>query len=328
MGDVAGVFDSCLAAVQRVCVHPADPTAFVACTSDGGVTRWDLNSYLQTRRFDPQVRFASGEQPQCTCLQIVAGLDIQLSGWTDGCVRCHDFASGELLWSVARTHRGPVSAILVAPSLRFYLTGGDDGDIKAWDMRSRELKFVLSDHKQAVLMLHLLGTETHLVSASRDRTTVSWDINRQRRVTCHESFAGTTTAAAVARDECRVLVAGAGGTLDEWDLRQAERARQASVGGWAAAGADGVAAGDGVASQAAFATCLRRAPQNLASCADFFVTGGSNHVVQVWDDRELRPVHTGHGHSAPVHDVVYTCDGRQLVSGSADRALMVWNLYE
>ena len=330
-GSARLVSDACLAPIHRLSMHPADPAAFVTCTGDGAVTKWDLNSYLVTKTFDAGVRFASGAPPICTCAQIIAGLDIQVSGWSDGYVRCHDFQSGEMLWCVAKTHRGAVSSLLVAPSLRFYVTGGDDGDVKAWDMRTRELKFVLSDHKQSVLMLHLLGTETHLISASRDRTTVSWDMNRRRRITCHESSAGTTTAAAVAKDECRVLVAGAGGSFDEWDLRQKDRARTASY-ALHSRDADSDANLPPTPSQPVpgtpFATCLRRAPQNVPGCVNYFATGGSNHVVQIWDDRQLRPVETGVGHSAAVGDVCYTCDGRQLVSGAADRALLVWNVYQ
>lgn len=338
------VSDACLAPIQHLSAHPADPTSVVACTGDGAVTRWDLNSYLVTKTFDPNLRIgASAGQPVCTCAQIIAGLDIQVSGWSDSCVRCHDFASGELLWSVAKTHRGAVCSILVAPSLRFFLTGGEDGDIKVWDMRSRELKYVLSDHKQSVIMLHLLNTETHLISTSRDRTTVSWDMNRQRRITCHESFAGTTAAAAVAKDECRVLVSGAGGTFDEWDLRQKERARQASYALFSSYGGGAGSINNGgsrpfgqvpppptAASPmpvTPYATCLRRAPMQVGG-ERYFATGGSDHVVQIWDDRELRPVQQGTAHSAPVADIVYTCDGRQLVSGAADKAIMVWNLYD
>jgi WD40 repeat protein len=70
-------------------------------------------------------------------------------------------------------------------------------------------------------------------------------------------------------------------------------------------------------------TTMQRCPLNDG----MFATGGTDEVVCLWDDRTLRPMVVGSGHSAPVSSVTWACDGRQVLSGAVDSAVMLWNVY-
>lgn len=90
--------------------------------------------------------------PSC----VVYTLETLISGWADGCIRCHTAtdvagrACGELLWTIHNAHKGGVTAVLLSGNSRFLLSGGEDGGVRVWEMRSRELVSHLKEHTARV----------------------------------------------------------------------------------------------------------------------------------------------------------------------------------
>ena len=110
-----------------------------------------------------------------------------VSGWGDGHIRCHDNATGALLWTLPDAHTGGVSAIAVANGQHFFVSGGEGGEVRVWDMRTRGMISTLKEHSGGrVVGVAVLRDDVHVVSASRDPGIITWDLIRERRVSQHQ----------------------------------------------------------------------------------------------------------------------------------------------
>lgn len=84
---------------------------------------------------------------------------MMLTGWRDGQIRSHDADTGQLLWSIDNAHAHGVTSLVVSHNERFLVTGGMEGELRVWELRSRELvrtiRFEISGryfHRRHVIM--------------------------------------------------------------------------------------------------------------------------------------------------------------------------------
>ena len=90
--------------------------------------------------------------------------DQVLTGWGDGNVRCHDAArGGELLWTLPNANVGGVTCVAAAHGLHFFVTGGANGEVRIWDMRTRSMISNLKEHTSRVVALKVLDDDQHVV---------------------------------------------------------------------------------------------------------------------------------------------------------------------
>ena len=320
--------------------HPTQHHVFVTGSQDGVLRQWDLSTYRVTGGYEnPKARiaapggqatpFATTVQPTsgvpgatspnkgggstsnaaglpsvCTAFTISDGLEVLLSTWSDGTVRCHDMTNLKFLWLHANCHRTALTSLSVSPTMKYFVTGAAEGDIRVWDIRSREMKMALHDQKQDIVKMCLLKDDRHMVSASRDRTVATWDLGTGKRLCSHETHVGPLTDMVLGLTDSTFITSGLDHTIALWDMRHKDPARIVNY------GTDG--------------HCLCLATSNDGR---LLATGGSNEVVRLWDWRKLEPVATGTAHSQAIERLAFTGDSRQLLSAAGDSAVMVWNVY-
>jgi len=54
-------------------------------------------------------------------------------------VRAHDCEKGQALWQIDNAHRGGVTALKLSHNERYIITGGADGEVRVWELRTRDL---------------------------------------------------------------------------------------------------------------------------------------------------------------------------------------------
>ncbi len=91
----------------------------------------------------------------------------------------HDADTGDFLWNIGDAHQGEVSAICLSHNGRFLLSGGEHGEIRLWEMRSRELVSHFKEHTQRVTSLMLFESDTTAISSSKDRSILRWDLRTE-----------------------------------------------------------------------------------------------------------------------------------------------------
>lgn len=126
--------------------------------------------------------------------------------------------------------------LLVRPCLR-QLTGGTHGEVRVWELRSREMVAHLKEHTMAVTDMvsamvtcarlvfrghtspAMLGAwprrtqvlfddDVHAVTCSRDKSFLCWDLRREKRISSHTQRMGGINAVCLSRDQSLVLTAG------------------------------------------------------------------------------------------------------------------------
>lgn len=94
-------------------------------------------------------------------------------------ILAHSAETGDSLWMLDNAHQGGVTALVLSHNRRFILSGGPAGEVRLWELRSRELISHLKEHKQKITALALFQDDTLCLSGSRDRCILRWDLKSE-----------------------------------------------------------------------------------------------------------------------------------------------------
>lgn len=172
-------------AVVQVAYAPGVSDRFATVSRDCTIRIWDASDYSVTTRC-----FVS-DAGAPTSLQF--SLDVLLSGWTDGGIRSHRTETGAPAWYIDNAHKGGVTALVLSHNQRFIVSAGVGGEVRVWDIRKRDLVSHLKEHSMAVTQLAIYRDDMHVVSCSRDRSILCWDLRTERRISSHIQRMGAST---------------------------------------------------------------------------------------------------------------------------------------
>lgn len=285
--------------VTAVAYAPEVSDRFATVSEDNTVRIWDASDYT----VPVKAAVKDGGHPT----SVAYSLDALVSGWEDGQMRCHHADTGEALWSVASAHRGGVTALRISNNQRFAVSAGVGGEVRVWELRSREMVSHLKEHTMGVSALTMFDDDVHALSCSRDRSFLCWDLKREKRISSHTQRMGGIHDIALSRDQSLVLTVGQEKRVTYWDLRTPEPVQVIDK-----------AHSNGAAEAQSIAVC---------QTADVFATGGADAVVKLWDVRTGACLSEGVGHSGAIVGLSFSPDDRQLVSVAKDGGIFVWNLY-
>ncbi|GLC48645.1 hypothetical protein PLESTB_000121000 [Pleodorina starrii] len=282
---------------------PGQSEAVAAASNDGSVAVWNTQDYtLQCRAQEPaQARGA---------LCCVLTRDTILSGWGDGHIRCHARAGGGSpcapLWIIpgahSLSHSVGVTAMKMSYGGSFLVTGGVGGEMRCWDLRSREMAAHMKLHGQKLVDVGVMADDKHVVAASEDRSWSLWEVGGEKaRVTWRSP--SMLRGLAVSPDKVSVVTITLDRKVMMWDVRGPE-AR------WTKVEAHGVEG-----------SCVASDNRGVV-----FATGGADSAVKVFDWRSGNEVAAGSAHSAPVIKLAFSPDDRGIVSVAADGTLAFWQL--
>eukprot|EP00933_Yihiella_yeosuensis_P070649 TRINITY_DN78795_c0_g1_i1.p1 TRINITY_DN78795_c0_g1~~TRINITY_DN78795_c0_g1_i1.p1 ORF type:complete len:613 (+),score=88.29 TRINITY_DN78795_c0_g1_i1:61-1899(+) len=267
---------------------------FLTCCGDGLVTLWDANDY------SAKLRCSSGTRAHP--LVATGSEDIIVAGFNDGRLYSFDCYQGQNLWHIDNAHKGGVTAVTLSSNVRFVMSGGQEGELRVWELKTREMVSHLKEHGARVNDLKLFPNDQYAISISRDRQLLTWDLRSEKRLTAHRERHGGINCMAVASNQTTVITAGQEKTLTYWDLRMADPARIIE---------------------------LDEEVHSISLSPDdrYLATGGTGMVVKVWDVNAGAEVSKGVGHSRVIQKLSFSPDGKQIVSAGLDHSIMVWNCY-
>jgi WD40 repeat protein len=273
---------------------------------DGTVRVWDTNEYIVLATAKPLPEQDPGSHPLC-----LAYSDIIISGWSDGKVIAYSDETGERLWLIDSAHPGGVLSMALSHNQRFILTGGPTGDVRLWELRTRDLISNLKEHVNKVTSLALSADDTFAISCSRDRCILRWDLREEKRVHCHMQRMGGINAVALAKDERYILSVGQEKKINYW----------------------GVESTDAMHSQ-----CID--PSNPETTTDegkvvvvshngkYVLTGGTGGIVRLWDYASSTLLSEAAGHSGAISGITISQDSKQVVSVGEDGSIFYWYLLD
>lgn len=86
-------------------------------------------------------------------------------------------------------------------------------------MKSREMISHLKEHSNKVTKVQLIGDDLHLLSSSRDRALLCWDLQKEKRISAHYQRMGGINYFDIVPDKNLVLTTGQDRKITYWDLR-------------------------------------------------------------------------------------------------------------
>ncbi len=128
---------------------------------------------------------------------------------------------GNGLWKLDNTHKEGVTTLNLARNMRFTVSGGEEGEIRVWEIKTLEMIAHLKEHTQRVTDCHLFTNDQYAISCGRDRCLFTWDLRAERRLTMHREKHGGLNGLALASDQTSVVTVGQEKTVVFWDLREA-----------------------------------------------------------------------------------------------------------
>eukprot|EP00325_Prymnesiales_sp_UTEX-LB-985_P010048 CAMPEP_0174709378 /NCGR_PEP_ID=MMETSP1094-20130205/11355_1 /TAXON_ID=156173 /ORGANISM="Chrysochromulina brevifilum, Strain UTEX LB 985" /LENGTH=653 /DNA_ID=CAMNT_0015908051 /DNA_START=37 /DNA_END=1998 /DNA_ORIENTATION=- len=291
--------------------YPRGNSNFFATASDDGTLRvWDVNSF--------EVLSRANCQPSITgapiCLDFTG--EVLFSGWRDGKIRAHNAEDGDDLWVIDNCHRHGATSIQASNNRKFLVSGGEEGEVRVWETRTREMIVHLKQHTGAVTSLALFDDDSHLVSSSQDRTIYLWDLQAESRKTSLVMRMGGINAICLLADHVQLVSVGQDKLISYWDLRERDPVHQLPIKDQQ----------QPIAEQLCLATYTPPST-NGESGETVFATGGMDHVVRIWSFKSGALISEGAGHTAAVRGIKFSPDGKQLVSVGEDGAVLVWNIF-
>jgi WD40 repeat protein/tRNA A-37 threonylcarbamoyl transferase component Bud32 len=270
---------------------------------------------LVTGQISPQLR---GHTGRVLSVAFTPGDRMALSGSADGTLRLWDLYSGAEMRRIQYTRPPDPAAcdVAISPDGQLCLTGLWTGEISLWDYATGEEIRRLQGHTEMVFGgVHFLPDGRRAVSgagdifaAATDNTLRVWDVETGQELRRLEGHTDKMWDTDVSTDGRFVASGSHDGTLRLWDLESGTGAILLDVSSQAvrsvAFSPDGQFLVVGLA-------------KGQASSPDY-----SLRLLETAPGREIRRMA---GHREVIADVAFSPDGRRILSGSTDLAVIVWD---
>ena len=199
----------------------------------------------------------------------------------------------------------PESTKVSAVSLSFdgwhALTGGDDGQIRIWEVSSRNCTAVLDGHTARVHTLTLSEEERMVLSASADKTLRLWDPVTAKCLFTLRGHQGPVRAGVMTPNAKHVLSGSEDGTLMLWESATGKRVR---IFMGHRGGINDVA---------------------ITRCGNYALSASSDCTLKQWDLWTGRCLRTFDNNDSRITSVCVSHDGSLMLS-ACDTHLQLWSL--
>jgi WD40 repeat protein len=223
------------------------------------------------------------------------------AGKPDFAVRLWDLDCRQRLAMLAE-HESWVTAVAFGPEGTQLLSGGADGSLCLWDVKTRKVIHKLRGHDTVRIAAVAFAPDgKQALSGGGDEVILLWDVAAGQFERRLEGHSKAVTSAVYAPDGAHIASAGLDGTIRVWDL---------------AAGTHRVIQAD------------KEGVHSIAWSRDgeYLLSGGADGMVRLWDADRLTEVACLKGHRDRVHSVAFSAGGRHAVSGGADCTVRLWEL--
>ncbi|GLC34680.1 hypothetical protein PLESTB_001235500 [Pleodorina starrii] len=237
-----------------------------------------------------------------------------LSCSADKTTRCWDAESGLQIKKLGE-HTGIVNSCCpLRRGAKIFVTGGDDGNAKVWDMRVKKSAHTMRNGFP-VCAVAFGDAGDQVYSGSVDNMIKAWDLRKGSGSTASLLLKGhsdTVTGLRLSPDGTHLLSNSMDNTLREWDVRPyAPQNRCTKV----------------------FTGHVHNFEKNLLRC-DYSPDGGrvacgsADRMVYIWDTSTRKVLYQLPGHTGSVNEVVFHPKEPIIGSASSDKTMFLGELVQ
>jgi WD40 repeat protein/serine/threonine protein kinase len=287
------------AGLTSVAFHPQG-RLLASASADGTVTLWDTETWKEqlTLRVGADIVNAVAFSPDGKWLATgdqgkkVKVWDIDPKRAGRGTRPVHDLQG---------PHPDGILSVVFSPDSKLVASAGWAGIVRVWDLATGKERKPLKDHDWVIFHVAFSPDGRHLVSGSGDATVRVWDVATGLQIACLEPHHnGSVTGVAFRADGNLLASASEDRGVWVWDAKTWKLLERLS-------------------DPAAGVLSVAISPQKDLRLA----WGGMDGTVKVWD-QSTRKTHVLRGHTSWVESVVFSPDGKYIVSGSRDGAVKIW----
>ncbi|MFF8232204.1 WD40 repeat domain-containing serine/threonine protein kinase [Streptomyces caelestis] len=235
-----------------------------------------------------------------------------------GTLRLWDFEDGGRCVRTFDGHDGAVEAVSLRADERFALSGGQDGTVRLWDVRTGRCLSVLEGHGGKVRSVSFSGDGRFAFSGGEDGSVHWWELATGRMLRAYEYGGQGVYSVCPSAGGRFVLSSGKGGRARMWELDSGHPARTFED---LARKADIEPAPPGILYSAQLTTDGQHA-----------VTANGDGRVALWDVAGGRRLHVfdehvgSDGHAEPMTSVSLSMDGRFALAANWDTTVRLLDL--
>ncbi|NXF69925.1 CFA52 protein, partial [Ciccaba nigrolineata] len=238
----------------------------------------------------------------CHAIDVMRDGKSIISAWNDGNIRAFLPQSGRPMYEINHAHSLGVTAIATTSDCKRIISGGGEGQVRVWEIHERihKLGEILKEHVSAVSCIKIKKDDRECVTASLDGTCIIWDIVRfiRKQIILANTF---FKCVCYHPEEYQIITSGTNKKIGYWEVFDGSMIRELE--GSASGSINGM---------------------DITSDGAYFVTGGDDHLVKLWDYNEGAVTHVGVGHSGNISRLKICPGNKYIVSVSADGAILVW----
>ncbi len=212
-----------------------------------------------------------------------------------------------MLWYIDNAHKNGVSALCLSKNHKFICSGGMDGEVRVWEIRSKEMVSHLKEHIQRVSKVQLFSNDAHLLTTAKDKSILIWDLSKEKRIASYQqSMGGVNNFQISPNDENMLITIGQDRKITQWDLRQPKPARVISSNPF-----NKLDEADELFGLA------------LSNDGRYLATGGTLGIIRVYDiNSGLKFLGENYAHSNTITGLTYTYDNKYLISAGEDSLIL------
>lgn len=230
------------------------------------------------------------------------------TGSDDGEICVWDGSSGDIITSL-KGHADDIQSVAFSPDGHQVVSGSWDGSVRLWGIASGTLLLQLEGHLDVVLSVAVSSKAGALASGSGDHSVRVWDPISGKCTCTLTGHSGPVRCVSFFPDEGRLVSGSDDNTLRVWDVLTKTCITE-------------------LQGHKTFVTSV-----SVSSEGSGIASGSADCDIMLWPapppvgaepNARTPPRLTLRGHEDPVNSVMFSQDGGQLVSGSSDHTIRLW----
>ncbi|NWF70389.1 MAG: protein kinase [Chloroflexi bacterium] len=333
--------------VNAIAFSP-DASFLVSASTDTTLIIWDLSAGVE----NPAMRILSGHTQTVLTVAISPDGQTIASAGQDGTIMLWDAASGAVRARID-AQQNQIYSIAFSPDGQTLAAGGEDNSVRLWDIRdpAQASSSTIISAQAVIYSLAYSGDGRVLAAASGDTNVYLWNTQTQALLPTYPRLTNEARSVAFVPGAVTLAIGDANGNIFLWNYALGQQVGRLTnvasrpIRGLAFA-PDGYTLASGgtdttvllwdIRSSQALAAALPAQTQpilrlaaNPADSAMFAVTSGdvsssSGGALALWDGSAFVPLLSDY--DSLVLDAVFSPDGSQLVAGTLDQQILVYNV--